>query len=108
MSLTGRIAILSRFVSRATDCCVAFFNVLKGWSKKFEWMNKCEHVFQALKEHLARLSLLSKPIEGKKFYLYLAVFEEVVSIALVKEEEKMQWPIYYMSKRLLDAETRYP
>ena len=27
---------------------------------------------------------------------------------LVREEEKVQWPVYYMSKRLLKEETRYP
>ena len=35
MSLAGRVAALSRFVSRATDRCAPFFNVLKG-SKRFE------------------------------------------------------------------------
>ena len=51
MSLAGKVAVLSRFVSRATDRCVSFFDVLKG-SKKFEWTDKCEQAFQALKEHL--------------------------------------------------------
>ena len=27
---------------------------------------------------------------------------------MVREEEKVQWSVYYVSKRLLDAETRYP
>ena len=35
MSLAGRVAALSHFVSRATDRCTPFFDVLKG-SKKFE------------------------------------------------------------------------
>ena len=81
--------------------------MLKG-SKKFEWTDKYEQAFLPLKEHLGRSLLLSKPIEGEKLYLYLVVSEEAVSATLVKEEEKVQWPIYYVSKRLLDAETRYP
>ena len=51
--------------------------------------------------------LLSKPIEGEKLYLYLAVSKEAVSATLVKEEEKVQWLVYYVSKSLLDAETMY-
>ena len=27
---------------------------------------------------------------------------------MVREQEKVQWPIYYVSKRLLDTEIRYP
>ena len=80
--------------------------MLKG-SKRFEWTDKCKQVFQALKEHLRCPLLLSKPIEGEKLYLYHVVSEETISAALVREEEKV-WPGYYVSKRLLDAETRYP
>ena len=54
------------------------------------------------------MPFLSKTIEREKLYLYLAVSKEAVSIALVREEEKVQWSVYYVSKRLLDAETRYP
>ena len=62
--------------------------MLKG-SKKFEWMDKCEQAFLALKYHLRHPLLLSKPIEEEKLYLYLAVSEEVVSTALVREKEKV-------------------
>ena len=51
---------------------------------------------------------MSKPIDGEKLYLYLIVSKEAVSTALVREEKKVQWHVYYVSKRLLDAETQYP
>ena len=97
INLTGRVPILSYFVSLATDHCAPFFNVLKG-SKKFKWRDKCEQAFLALKECLGRPLLLSKPIEGEKLYLYLTMSDEAVSAASVKEEEKVQWLVYYMSK----------
>ena len=31
----------------------------------------------------------------------------MVLVALTQEEEKVQWPVYYISKRLIDAETKY-
>ena len=31
-----------------------------------------------------------------------------MSTSLIRKEERIHWPMYYMSKRLLDAETRYP
>ena len=38
-SLNGKIAVLNRFVSRATDKCLRFFRTLK---RSFEWMGKCQ------------------------------------------------------------------
>ena len=40
-------------------------------------------------------------------YLYLVVSLDAISVAFIQEDEKVQWPIYYISKRLLDAKTRY-
>lgn len=40
--LTGRIAALNRFVSRATDKCLPFFKTLK---QAFAWTDKCEAAF---------------------------------------------------------------
>ena len=48
--LTGRIASLSRFVSRSSDKCQPFFQVLK---KAFHWDAHCEEAFLALKTYLS-------------------------------------------------------
>ena len=37
-SLTGRVAALNMFVSKATDKCLPFFKVLR---KAFAWTNNC-------------------------------------------------------------------
>ncbi|KAL5539207.1 hypothetical protein UlMin_044287 [Ulmus minor] len=105
--LTGRIAALNRFISRATDRCKPFFQALRK-GKDFIWTADCEQSFQELKSYLGKPPLLSKPHEGDSLILYLAVSKGAVSSALVREEDGVQWPIYYTSKSLLDAETRYP
>ncbi|XP_074346976.1 uncharacterized protein LOC141685789 [Apium graveolens] len=51
--------------------------------------------------------LLAKPSPDDILYLYLVVFEQAVSIILVKEEQKLQKPVYYMSKVLHGAELNY-
>ena len=76
-------------------------------SKKFKWTEKCEQAFQELKKYLGFPPLLSKPKSGEKLYLYLAVSKYMTSAALIREEENIQRPVYYISKRLLDVETRY-
>ena len=48
--LNGRIVALSRFVSKASNKCQPFFQVLK---KAFQWDTCCEEAFSALKTYLS-------------------------------------------------------
>ncbi|XP_024039207.1 uncharacterized protein LOC112097847 [Citrus clementina] len=73
-----------------------------------EWTLECEEAFGQLKEYLARAPLLSTPREGDQLLLYLAISKWATSSVLVREEEGKQHPVYYTSKALVDAETRYP
>lgn len=93
-SLTGRIAALNRFVSKATDKCLPFFKTLK---KVFSWTEECETAFQELKHYLNNPSLLSPSKEGEDLFLYLAVSVTAVSAALIREEDGLQLPVYYVS-----------
>ncbi|XP_062086113.1 uncharacterized protein LOC133792214 [Humulus lupulus] len=104
-SLMGRIAALSRFVSKSTNKCILFFNILFE-SQRFEWSAECKEAFQKLKEHLYQAPILAKPMDGEPLYLYLVVSEHAISAALVREEGKAQLLVYYVSKRLLGAESR--
>ncbi|XP_042482483.1 uncharacterized protein LOC122062877 [Macadamia integrifolia] len=88
--LTGCLAALSRFLSRAGDRCLPFFKLLKGGKgqQQFRWTEECEAAFEEIK-------------------LYLATSAVAVSAVVVREEAKTQRPIYYVSHVLLEAETRY-
>ncbi|XP_074369023.1 uncharacterized protein LOC141709030 [Apium graveolens] len=68
---------------------------------------ECEEAFLKIKEQLGNPPMLAKPEDGETLILYLAVSEYSVSAVLVKEEASHQWPVYYVIKRLLDAETWY-
>ena len=103
--LTGRIAALSRFVSRASDKCQPFFQVLK---KAFQWDTKCEEAFSALKTYLSSPPILVSPIEGELLTLYLAVSDFSTSAVLVRDKDRVQHPVYYCSRVLRGAEERYP
>ncbi|KAL2254676.1 UNVERIFIED_CONTAM: Retrovirus-related Pol polyprotein from transposon [Sesamum indicum] len=104
--LTGRIASLNRFISRSADRNLHFFKILRK-VKGFNWTEECEQAFQELKTYLRSPPLLANPKEGDVLYLYLAVSDNAVSSVLIKEEGKMQNPVYYVSKMLQGAETRY-
>ncbi|KAK2997639.1 hypothetical protein RJ639_026632 [Escallonia herrerae] len=67
-----------------------------------------ERSFEELKTHLSSPPLLSKPFPGEDLLIYLSVTEVAVSTVLIREENGIQKPIYYVSKVLQDVETRYP
>ncbi|KAL0434801.1 UNVERIFIED_CONTAM: hypothetical protein Sradi_0188000 [Sesamum radiatum] len=104
--LTGRIAALSRFISKSAEKSLPFFKTLRK-AKTFEWGTPCQLAFEELKAYLSGLPLLVKPSLGDTLYLYLSVTPQVVSSVLVREEGGKQLPIYYVSKVLNGAEGRY-
>lgn len=106
-SLNGKVTALSRFISKATDKCIHFFDALKKERGKFVWTPECRTAFQELIEHLKSLPILSKPVYGENLYLYLAVSPHALSAALVHDEQKVQLPVYYVSKQFTGVESRY-
>jgi len=60
-----------------------------------------------LKVYLSEPPILAKPEEGEPLYLYTAVSRTPISGVLVREDHEGQKPIYYVSKTLIDADTRY-
>ena len=105
-SLTGKLATLNQFISRATNKCHVFFKIMRK-GKKMEWTMECEEAFQQLKQYLLKALLLSTPREGNILYLYLVISEWATSAVIGREEAVVQCPVYYTSKALLDAKTRY-
>ena len=93
-SLNGKVVVLNRFVSRARDKCLPFFHTLK---KSFEWTAEYQQAFKDLKAYLSYPPLLSPSKPGEELFLYLVVSLVAVSTALVREEERIQKPIYYTS-----------
>ena len=57
---------------------------------------------------MAQPPVLSKPVDGETLFIYLAITEYAASAVLVREEEGVQNAVYYVSKRLIGAELRYP
>jgi len=106
--LTGQLAALNRFLSKSTDKCKPFFQTIRKNAGAFIWDQECEIALQRLKQYLTTPPILSKPSPGERLFVYLAVSEVAVSGALVREDNGVQKPVYFVSKSLLDAETRYP
>ena len=104
--LTGRLAALGRFISKSGEKCLPFFKALKK-VKDFIWTDESQKAFEELKKYMAEPPLLAKPSADEVLYLYMAVSDKAISAVLVKEEERVQKPVYYVSKTLHGAELNY-
>ena len=104
--LTGMAAALNRFISRSADRCRPFFLLINKW-KGFEWIEECATAFQQLKDYLAWPLIMSSLELDEVLFVYIAVAPYVVSLVLIRVDNGVQRPVYYVSKSLHKAEVRY-
>ena len=103
--LTRMLVALNWFISKFVDCCHPFYQLLRKW-KGFKWNEECERAFQDLKEYLMWAPMLTAPEPGEDLFMYLSVFDHAVSAVLLRDQGVQQL-VYYISKTLVDIETRY-
>ena len=63
--------------------------------------------FEILKQYLLSPLILSRPKKEEVLYVYLSITNYVVSLVLVRNENGVQRTVYYVSKSLQEAKTRY-
>ena len=103
--LTRLLATLNWFISKFTERCHPFYQLLKKW-KGFQWNEECERAFQDLKEYLMWAPMLIASELEEDLFMYLSMSDHVVNVVLLKDQG-VQQSVYYISKTLVDAETRY-
>ncbi|XP_071718305.1 uncharacterized mitochondrial protein AtMg00860-like [Rutidosis leptorrhynchoides] len=80
-SLTGKLAALTRFLSKFTERSLPFFGTLKNFLKKtdFKWSEEAEVAFQEMKKLLKELPTMTALIARETLILYLAASKEAIS-----------------------------
>jgi hypothetical protein len=63
--------------------------------------------FDKIKEYLVTPPMSRAPKAGNPFKMYIATQEWVIGAVLLQEEDGKEFPVAYMSRRLLDAKTWY-
>jgi hypothetical protein len=95
--LTGRIASLNRFISKAAERSLPFFKVLHA-NSVFQWGAEQQQAFEDLKKYLEEAAVMTKPSPKAELLLYIAATDTAVSAVLVEEGKEAdalkQFPIY--------------
>ncbi|GJS01663.1 reverse transcriptase domain-containing protein [Tanacetum coccineum] len=68
---------------------------------------EAEAAFKQMKEHIAKLLMVTAPEEQEELIVYLAASKEAVSAVLMTEKEVRQMPIYFVSRALRGPEVNY-
>ena len=111
--LAGRIAALSRFISRLGEKVIPLYQMLKK-TYTFVWTNAADAAFEDLKRQLAEPSVLAALVDDEPLLLYVAANARAVSMAIMVEHKEagneylVQRPVYYINEVLIESKQRYP
>ncbi|NAU33237.1 hypothetical protein EE082_27575, partial [Klebsiella pneumoniae] len=107
-SFQGRLAFLRRFISNLAGRCQPFA-ILAKKDTRFVWDERCQEAFESIKRYLTSPPVLAAPIPGKPLILYTAALDESLGALLAQENENgKENSLYYLSRRLIPAELKYP
>ena len=98
---------LGRFIAHFIDRLKPFFATLKR-AQRAGWNQDCDQELATIKKYLIEPPILASPETGETLYLFIVVSDISVSVVLFKEDEHWKKrPIFFISKSLSEAKTRY-
>ena len=106
-SFLGKLSYIRRFIPGPATVTSTFAPLLKK-GVPFCWSFECQQASEKVQDIMAKLPIVCVPIFWKPLRLYLASNNQAIG-ALVAQEDSHggEQPIYYISRALKDAETRY-
>ncbi|KAK1669736.1 hypothetical protein QYE76_057895 [Lolium multiflorum] len=107
--LIGKINFVRRFISNLSGRIEPFMGLVKIKSdEEFRWGAEQQKAFDDIKEYLTKPPVLVPPQQDRPFYIYLSVADTSIASVVVQVYDGLEKVVFYLSRRMLDAETRYP
>jgi ribonuclease HI len=75
---------------------------------EFRWGVEQQWAFEEIKEYLLKPPVLVPPQQDRPFYVYLSVGYTSIASVVIQVHDNKERVVFYLSRRMLDAETRYP
>jgi hypothetical protein len=99
---------LWRFISNLVGKIDAFTPILRLKNDaEFTWGAEQQEAFNLIRKYLSSAPVLKAPQAGVTFRLYIAGEDKVIGVVLMQETEGKEHVVTYLSRRQVDAETRY-
>ena len=114
-SLIGMCSYYRRFIPRFSEIAEPIIALTRKHAK-FKWDERCQVAFETLKEKLASFPVLGYPDPNKKYVLYTDASHNCIGACLTQPCDdilspgdcgKNEKPIYYLSHKLSDTQTRW-
>jgi hypothetical protein len=106
--LIGKINFVRRFISNLSGRIEPFMDLVKiKADKEFHWVVEQQWAFEEIIEYLARPPVLVPPQRDRPLYIYLSVGDTSIASMVVQVYDSKKKVVFYLSRRMLDTETRY-
>ncbi|KAK1619207.1 hypothetical protein QYE76_024724 [Lolium multiflorum] len=106
--LIGKINFVRRFISNLSGRIEPFMGLVKIKSdEEFRWGAEQQQAFDDIKEYLTKPPVLVPPQQDRPFYIYLSVADTSIASVVVQVYDGLEKVVFYLSRRMLDAETRF-
>jgi ribonuclease HI len=107
--LIGKINFVRRFISNLSGWIEPFMELVKiKANEEFRWGVEQQRAFEGIKEYVSKPPVLVPPQQDKPFYMYLSVGDTSIASVVIQVHDDKERVVFYLSRRMLDAETRYP
>jgi ribonuclease HI len=106
--LIVKINFVRRFISNLFGRIETFMDlVMIKADEEFRWGAEQQQAFKEIKEYLVRPPVLVSPQQDRPFYIYLTVGDTSIASVVVQVYDGKENVVFYLSRRMLDTETRY-
>ncbi|KAK1603494.1 hypothetical protein QYE76_008177 [Lolium multiflorum] len=106
--LIGKINFVRRFISNLSGRIEPFMALVKTSLTRISWGAEQQQAFDEIKRYLTTPPVLVPPQQDRPFYIYLSVADTSIASVVVQLYDGVERVVFYLSRRMLDAETRYP
>ena len=107
-SILGLCNFYRKFIPSYASLTAPLTNLTKkGQPNKVQWTNQLQRSLDSIKQAFAHEAILKLPDSKRTFFLASDASSTALGACLMQEYDGILHPVFYISRKLLPAETRY-